>query len=916
MTEPDKNAVTERGSNPSWAAGAEAVLAMAGVSRDEGLGPDEVVRRRERHGWNRLPAPKAKPAWRRFLAQLNDPLVWVLLAAAGLAAFLGEWVDSGVIVGVVVVNAIVGFIQESKAERAIGALSGMIRTEATVRRAGRIGRLASEELVPGDIVLLQAGDRVPADLRLLELRGLQCEEAALTGESVPSAKSVESLPVEASLGDRKNMAFAGTLVTGGTGEGVVVETGSRTETGRIAELLTGAADLTTPLGRKVSAFSRVLVYVILVLAAVTFLVGVIQGHGAAEMFMAAVALAVGAIPEGLPAAVTITLAIGVSRMARRGAIIRRLPAVETLGSTTVICSDKTGTLTENQMTVRELWVGGESFEATGTGYDAKGEVLKDRSVVKLASAQGLVELLRAGVLCNDTRIVSKEGRPVVEGDPTEAALLVVARKAGVETEGMEAGGARVDVIPFESEHMFMATLHEGDPRVIYKKGSVERILERCDRMLLADGVEQPVDVGAVQAAVGAMAAKGLRILAFARRHVDEDHDELRHEHVAAGLTFLGLQGMMDPPRAEARQAIADCARAGIGVKMITGDHAITASAIATQLGLQGERTEDGRLAVVTGRELERMDAARLSEVAERTAVFARVAPEQKLRLVEALQGRGHVVAMTGDGVNDAPALKRADIGVAMGISGTDVAKGAAAMVLTDDNFATIRSAVEEGRTVFDNLVKFIVWTIPTNGGEGLILMTAIFLGMTLPILPVQLLWINMTTAVLLGLTLVFEPAEKGLMSRPPRDPARPLLTLPLLMRSGLVSVLMLCAGMGLFIWEQRANGVSLDEARTIVVNTIVVAEMAYLLNCRSLSHSVFATGLGGNRWIWGGIGLMLVLQVAFCELPWMNRLFHSAPVRLDTWLHVGLVGLVVLVVVEFEKWMRFGGGRGRAVVPE
>jgi len=582
----------------------------------------------------------------------------------------------------------------------------------------------------------------------------------------------------------------------------------------------------------------------------------------------------------------------------------------------VICSDKTGTLTRNQMTVCEVHAGGQSFTVTGDGYLPVGALLMDGRNIRASEHPALSETLFAGVLCNDTLLVEDEhGAPKVQGDPTEAALLVAGHKAGFVHAETRSTRPRLDVIPFESEHMFMATLHEAEPRVIYKKGAPLRILSRCDRALGADGTEGPIDIDAIRTAAHRMAARGLRVLAFARRHVASDHGGLTHAHVSAGLTFLGLQGMIDPARAEVAGAVGECLRAGISVKMITGDHAVTAAAIARQLGLRGAVAPDGSLRAITGGELARLPAESLPQVAEETAVFARVAPEQKLRLVEALQSRGHVVAMTGDGVNDAPALKQADIGVAMGITGTDVAKGAAAMVLTDDNFATIKAAVEEGRNVFDNLVKFIVWTLPTNGGEGLLLLTAIVLGAPLPVLPVHVLWINLTTAIFLGLMLVFEPKEPGIMDRPPRDPAQPLLSRPLILRTLLVSLLMLLGGYGLFVYEQRRHGATVEEARTIVTNLIIVAESFYLLNCRSLTHTFLRLGWFSNPWIWRGIAVMIGLQLSFNYLPLMNRLFQSAPVRPESWLHVALLGLGAFVLIEFEKWLRFGGRRGRPVVP-
>jgi Ca2+-transporting ATPase len=630
------------------------------------------------------------------------------------------------------------------------------------------------------------------------------------------------------------------------------------------------------------------------------------------MFMAAVALAVGAIPEGLPAAVTIVLAIGVARMAKRRAVIRKLPAVETLGSTTVICSDKTGTLTENQMTVREIFAGGKVYDVTGGGYEPKGDIRFDGKTVKLAEHPALADCLRAGVLCNDAQLARDEhGRLKVQGDPTEAALLVAAEKAGLLRADTHHASPRVDMIPFESEHMFRATLHHAPAgRVIYKVGAVERLLDRSTDALGANGRLVPLDKAAVHCAVEQMAARGLRVLAFARRHVGPHHTRLEHTHVAGGLTFLGLQGMIDPPRPEAIAAVRRCQQAGIAVKMITGDHAVTAVAIARQIGLD----DSPLVAALTGRELEKLSDEQLPAVAERTAVFARVAPEQKLRLVRALQSRGHVVAMTGDGVNDAPALKQADIGVAMGISGTDVAKGAAAMVLTDDNFASIEAAVEEGRGVFDNITKFIVWILPTNLGEALLVICALMLGLPLPALPLQLLWINLTDT-LLGLPLAFEPKEANVMRRPPRRPRQPLLTFPLVMRTGLVSLLMLAGALWLFTWELKAEGGTLAAARTTAVNVIVLVEAIYLFNCRSLNRSLFAIGPFTNRWAIVGALAMVGAQLLFTYAPLMNRLFHTAPIPVESWLRIVAAAAAVFAAVEVEKWMRFGGRRGEHAIP-
>jgi len=890
-----------------------AVVRLLKSDCQRGLSGAEVTRRQQEYGPNSMSARGGTPAWKRFLQQFNQPLVYLLVAASVITAFLHEWVDSGVIFGVVLVNAVIGFIQESKAEKAVEALNRMVVTEATVRREGRRQRVPSAQIVPGDVVILQSGDRVPADLRLFQVHSLQVDESPLTGESVPVNKHAEPLASDVVLADRQNQAFAGTAVTYGTAEGLVWAIGDKTETGRIAWLIADAVELSTPLTRKITAFSKLLLWVILGLSGLAFVIGVLRGEPPVEMFMAAVALAVGAIPEGLPAAVTIVLAIGVNRMAKRRAIIRKLPAVETLGSTTVICSDKTGTLTENQMTVQRVVAGGREYELTGGGYDPRGEVLHDGKKIESAQHPALLECLRAGVLCNDSQIVIEEGRQIVQGDPTEAAMLVAGAKAGLLHEEMIDASPRLGMIPFESEHMFRSTLHALDgTRTIYKVGAVERLLERCTDMFAADGTLAPLDQEAVRADVGCLAAQGMRVLGFARRHAEHEGDHLAHEHVSGGLTFLGLQGMIDPPRQEAISAVANCRRAGIRVKMITGDHAITARAIAEKLGIADS---DG-VQVMTGRELENVSDADLPAVAHRVEVFARVAPEQKLRLVTALQAHGHVVAMTGDGVNDAPALKRSDIGIAMGIAGTDVAKGAADMILIDDNFATIEAAVEEGRGVFDNLRKFIVWTLPTNVGEGSIILVAMMLGVVLPVVPVQLLWVNMTTSIFLGLMLVFEPKERALMDRPPRDPKLPLLTFPLIMRTGLISLIMIVGAYWLYFYEINVGGETIAEARTAVINVIVMVEVAYLMSCRSLNRSVLSIGLFTNPFAIAGALAMIAAQILFTYTPVMNHLLHTAPLEAGAWLRILGVATLAFTAVELEKWIRFGRHQGVAVPVE
>jgi cation-transporting ATPase F len=889
---------------------AREVVDLLDVDADRGLDTFEIGHRQERFGRNVLTPQKGQSPLVLLLLQFHQPLMYILLAAALVTAALQEWVDAGVIFGVVLVNAIVGFAQESKALRAIEALSRTMTSDATVLRSGEKRRVPAAELIPGDIVLLQSGDKVPADLRLLRTRELQVDESALTGESLPVAKQPEALPHDTVLADRTNMAYSSTLVTYGTGVGVVTAAGDGTEIGRINAMIAAADVLATPLTRRIERFSGLLLVVILSLALVTFLIGTLRGESWLDMFMAAVSLAVGAIPEGLPAAMTITLAIGVAKMAGRHAIIRKLPAVETLGSTTVICSDKTGTLTQNQMTVQQLYAGGECFGLSGIGYAPDGQFLTGDATADPGRNTAMTECLKAGVLCNDSRLLRSGDGWRIEGDPTEGALLTAARKAGFDAGILNADSPRLDAIPFESQHQYMATLHavgSGAKRVAYLKGSVETIVPRCSTQMTASGTAGPLDAADIHTHVDRLAASGLRVLAFATLELPEDVQSIDHDRVSAGLNFLGLQGMIDPPRPEAIDAVRACQRAGIRVKMITGDHAGTAGAIARQIGLDGAAAADGAPVVITGRQLQDLTDAQFTAVAAGSAVFARVAPEQKLRLVEALQASGHVVAMTGDGVNDAPALRRADIGVAMGITGTEVAKEAADMVLTDDNFATIEAAVEEGRGVYDNLVKFITWTLPTNLGEGLVIFAAILAGRTLPITPVQILWINMTTAILLGLTLAFEPKEPGIMTRPPREADTPILTRPLIFRILLVGLLLLIGAFGLFEWE-LADGEPAAKARTSAVNVFVFGELFYLFNCRSLRYSMLRLGVFSNPWVVLGVGAMILLQMMFTYTPFMNAAFGSAPLGFVEWVMILATGLLIYAVVGVEKRVRLRYG--------
>ena len=875
------------------------------LESDAGKGLDtfEVAHRQTHFGPNRLTQAKGQSALILFLLQFHQPLVYILLVAAAITFVLQEWVDSGVIFAVVLVNAVIGYLQESKARKAMVALAQAMEGTATVVRSGEKEQIAASALVPGDIVLLQSGDKVPADLRLLRSRELQVDESALTGESVAAHKQPQQLAMETVLAERHNMAYSTALVTYGTGVGVVVATGDDTEIGNINALIASAETLATPLTQKITQFSALLLWIILGLAGMTFVAGWLHGGSLLDAFMAAVALAVAAIPEGLPAAMTIMLAIGVGKMASRHAIVRKMPAVETLGSTTIICSDKTGTLTKNQMTVQHLFAAGRRYSVSGVGYTPVGEWSLDDAVIVPDQHPVLMACLQAGLLCNDSRVLQDSDKWRVGGDPTEAALITAALKAGLSRENLDQDFPRIDTLPFESQHQYMATLHrEGKGAIIYMKGSVESVMARCVDSCGDDFTSLPLDKERIHQEIDAMADQGLRVLALARKLLVTPSQSVHHDDVAEGLSFLGLQAMMDPPRKEAIAAVRACQKAGIQVKMITGDHLVTAAAIARQIGLDGNAGYDPECFAIKGQALSQMSDHELMDVAQRAQVFARVAPEQKLRLVEALQNNGHVVAMTGDGVNDAPALKQANIGVAMGAGGTEVAKEAADIVLTDDNFATIEAAVEEGRAVFDNLLKFITWTLPTNVGQGLVILVAVLMGITLPITPVQILWINMSTALLLGLMLAFEAKEPGVMERPPRSPQTPIINPELGLRIGLVSLMLLLGAFGLFGWAME-NARSVEVARTLAVNLFIFGQLFYLFNCRSLRYSMFELGFFSNPWLLWGVGIMVLLQIVFTHSVLMNQLFGSAPLGLVDWTLILTAGLIIHGVVGTEKWL-------------
>jgi magnesium-transporting ATPase (P-type) len=863
----------------------------------DGLASEEAARRQARFGPNRLPEARKPSAVLRFLRQFHNVFIYVLLAAAALAAAIGHFVDAAVVLAVVLANAIIGFIQEGRAEQALDAIRRMLDARASVIRGGHRLTAAAEEIVPGDLVVLEPGDRVPADLRLVRARNLRIDESILTGESVPVDKGVEPAPAGAALGDRASMALSGTLVAGGHALGVAVATGAATELGRISTLVGTVSRLETPLIRQMNEFARTLTIIILAVSVLTFLFAVfVRAYPWQEAFMVMIGLAVAAIPEGLPAVITIALAIGVQRMAARKAIIRRLPAVETLGSVSVICSDKTGTLTRNEMTVRKVETLEGSFDVSGSGYAPKGGFERDGVLIEPASDKTLAEAARAAILCNDADLSRGNGDWVVHGDPMEGALLTFGTKAGYDAAVLRKQFPRGDEIPFDTGHQFMATLHHSHEDGVFAciKGAPERVLAMCGRARGAER-EVPLDAEFWRKRTEAMAQEGLRVLAVAVKIFAKSHRSLDFADVERGATLIALLGLMDPPREEARTALDECRTAGIAVKMVTGDHAATSAAIARQLHL------DDSPSIVTGDLIDASDDRKLKQIAREANVFARTSPAHKLRLVMALQADEQVTAMTGDGVNDAPALARADIGVAMGRNGTEAAKEAAEVVLADDNFATIVAAVAEGRTVYDNLRKVIAWTLPTNGGEASAIIAAIAFGLTLPMTPVQILWINMVTAVTLGLALAFEPPEPGTMHRPPRHPREPLLSRYLLWRVAFVSLLFVAGAFGIF-FHALEKGYSLELARTMVVNTIVVMEIFYLFSVRYV-HGTALTwrGLLGTQAVLIAVLAVVVLQFAFTYLPAMQTVFATAPVPFADGVLIAGIGLAMLLLVEVEK---------------
>jgi magnesium-transporting ATPase (P-type) len=902
---------------PAWHAMSEAeVVKRLATNPDEGLNQSEAAARLQKYGLNRLPEGKTRGAFARFFAQFNNVLIYVLLAAGFTKLMLNLWIDAGIIFAVVALNALLGFVQEGKAEKALDSIRNMLSAEARTVRSGEARMIPAEELVPGDVVLLESGDRIPADLRLIDAKNLRTEEAALTGESVPAEKTTDAAPANATVGDRGSMAFSGTMVVSGRATGVVVSTGNETELGRINQLLAEVSSLETPLLRQIRKFGYTITAVVAIACVVLFAYGKwVMGMDFVALFQAVVGIAVSAIPEGLPTLITVTLAIGVQRMAQRNAIIRRLPAVETLGSVSRICSDKTGTLTLMEMMVVSAATAESDYNVTGDGYAPTGEV-RGETGVRPRSDPGLTPdvltlMGRVCLLCNDAELIQQDGVWKVEGDPTEGALYPFAIKLGMDRQAEEAAFPRIDVIPFESEHKFMATLHRAaDGRqLLFVKGAPEVILDQCDRQQSADGRAVPLDRGRFTREADRLASQGERVLALAWLEDPKlQAGALGPADLPGTLVLLGVIGLLDPPRAEAIEAVKECHTGGVRVTMITGDHKITAAAIARMLGIG-----DGQTAV-TGTEIEAMDTATLQERVGTVDVFARASPEHKLRLVKAIQANRQIVAMTGDGVNDAPALKKADIGVAMGIKGTEVTKEAAGMILADDNFASIAAAVKEGRTVYNNVEKAMLFMLPTNIAEALVIAVAIIFGFIMPITAPQILWVNMVTSVALGLVISFEPHEADVMLRPPRAVDRPLVTRFGLWRILFVGGALLAFTLVAFFW-MKSQGASDPLARTVAVNAIIVGQVFYLLSSRYLlDSSLSLKAHRGNKYLPMSIAAVVVLQSLFTYAAPFQAIFGNEAIPLRIWLWLFAGGLVFFLVVETEKFVIRSSGSLRKAI--
>ena len=862
---------------------------------EKGLTETAAKQRIAQYGLNKLAEEEKISKLKILLHQFTSPLIYILIIAGIVTFLLEEYIDSGVIFAVVILNAIIGFIQEYKAEESVRALKKMVVPKTKVLREGREKEINSENLVPGDIVLLTSGAMVPADLRLIHTIELKIEEAMLTGESVPAEKVASPIKEDRlTPGDQKNIAFMGTVVVNGRAKGIVVETGGTTVLGNIAREVREVGIVRAPLQEKIDGFAKAIGLVVLGASTVLFVVGLLIGESAKDMFMTAVAAAVATIPEGLPIVVTIAMAVGVARMAKLNAIVRKLPAVETLGSTTVIGSDKTGTLTKNEMTVKLINDGTHTYEVTGSGYLPEGEILHEGMSLEIKDRKQLLHVLRIGLLCNESNVYEEEGQYRVDGDPTEGALIVSAIKAGLETEAEKEKYQQIAIVPFESDRGYMATLHKHQrKKLIFVKGAPERIIDMC-----VESVDE-AELGKkdILHVATDFAKEGLRVLAFAYKEAPHDMEELTHQDVESGLVFSGLQGMIDPPRSEAIEAIEGCKRAGIRVVMITGDHAVTASAIARKLGI------DGKEKVLAGKEIEDMDDSELFEMVQSVSVYARVSPQHKLRITQQLKNHGEIVAITGDGVNDAPALKTAHIGVAMGRGGTDVAKEAADMVLTDDNFASIFNAVKEGRIIFDNIRKVTFFLIPTGVAAILSILGTVAMGIPIPYVPAQLLWINLVTNGLQDVALAFEPGEKGIIDRPPRDPKEGIMSRILIERTIVVG-LIISAGVVYNFVTALNQGDSIEKARTVAVTTMVFFQFFQAWNSRSELQSIFRIKLLSNPFLFFSLIAAFLAQLSVIYVPAFQWVFRTEPIIMGEWLRILMVSATVVLVVELDKLMR------------
>ena len=870
------------------------ILDRLHVDGQTGLSEHDVAERNKAFGPNRLAETKRVRSLIRFLKHFNDILIYILFAATIISGFLGKYLDALVILGVAVINAVIGFIQENKAEKAIDDLKDLLAPQAKVLRDGNRSEIDAAGLTIGDIVLLEPGDRVPADLRIIRSDNLKIEEAALTGESLPSEKTADALIPETMLGDRVNMAFSGTSITSGTGRGIVTAIGNQTEIGKINQMMTDVAKVTTPLLKQTAKFGKTIAVLTVVVAALLYIYGLaVKGNEPVELLMAVIALAVSVIPEGLPAILSIILAVGVQNMARRKATIRNLPSVETLGAVSVICSDKTGTLTKNEMTVQRIVTHDAMYCVSGSGYSPVGEIMHNGQNVNYDEALTLKTLLLCGDICNDSSLSQwNDGSWKVNGDPTEGALIAVFQKADIDhTEP-----SRIATLPFDSKYKYMATLVEGkEENTYYIKGAPDRLLKMAEKELGQDGV-QPLESGYWNEKMIELARMGQRVLGLACKPVGKEKSSIEHEDVTAGIIFLGLVGITDPPKEEAIEAVRICREAGIRVKMITGDHVDTARAIGAELGIG-----DG-VRAVQGCDIDKMNDAEMIKAAYEIDVFARTSPEHKLELVEALQENGAICAMTGDGVNDAPALRKADVGIAMGIKGTDVTKDAAEIVLVDDNFATIVAAVEEGRRVYDNLKKTILFILPTNGALGFLVLASLLTGMSMPLTPVLILWVNMVTSVTISLALAFETIEPGTMQRPPRSPNEPLLCGYFIWR--IIFTSLLIGGATLFLDDLLLKQeVPQKVAMTITLQTIVLAQAFHLFNCRSIRNFAFDRNFFNNKSVFLVTGLLLMLQLAITYIPTMNVVFGTAPINLFAWIWPLAIGCTVFTAIEIEKWV-------------